>query len=98
MQRLTGATETKKRIVESAMEYYRRSFPPYIPQDVVEDLEKSLQSADIESHAAQIYPKYISTEDAVTFSVVMSFSAVYFSGPKGSVNSDSGACRRAAAA
>ncbi|WP_158751217.1 DUF2059 domain-containing protein [Acidobacterium sp. S8] len=64
MQRLTGAAETKKRIVESAMEYYRRSFPPYIPQDVVEDLEKSLRSADIESHAAQIYPKYISTEDA----------------------------------
>lgn len=64
MQQLTGATEMKKRIVSSAMEYYRRSFPPYIPQDVVDDLEKSLQNADIESHAAEIYPKYISTEDA----------------------------------
>ena len=64
MQQLTGATETKKRIIASAMEYYRRSFPPYIPQDVVDDLQKSLQSVDIESHAAEFYPKYSSTEDA----------------------------------
>lgn len=66
MQQLSGATALKKRIVESAMEYYRRSFPPFIPQDVVDDLDKSLQNADLESQAAQIYPKYISTEDATT--------------------------------
>jgi hypothetical protein len=64
MQELTGAAAMKKRIVANAMQYYRSSFPPYIPQDVVDDLDKSLQNADLESHAAEIYPKYISTEDA----------------------------------
>jgi hypothetical protein len=66
MQQLSGATALKKRIVDSAIEYYRRSFPPFIPQDVVDDLDKSLQNADLESQAATIYPKYISTEDATT--------------------------------
>jgi hypothetical protein len=56
--------EMQKRIVSNAMQFYRSQFPPYIPQDVVDDLEKSLQNADLESHAAEIYPKYLSTEDA----------------------------------
>ena len=64
MQELTGAEATKKRIVASAMQAYRSQFPPYVPADVIDDLDKSLQNADLESHAADIYPKYISTEDA----------------------------------
>ena len=64
MQELTGASATKKRIVANAIQFYRSQFPPYIPQDVIDDLEKSLQNADLESHAAEIYPKYLSTEDA----------------------------------
>lgn len=64
MQELTGAETTKKRIVANAMQFYRSQFPPYIPTDVIEDLDKSLQNADLESHAAEIYPKYLSTEDA----------------------------------
>lgn len=64
MQELTGASTTKKRIVANAIQFYRSQFPPYIPQDVIDDLEKSLQNADLESHAAEIYPKYLSTEDA----------------------------------
>lgn len=61
---MTGAADIKKRIVANAMQYYRRAFPSYIPADVIEDLGKSLESADLEAPAAQIYPKYISTEDA----------------------------------
>jgi hypothetical protein len=64
MQELTGAEATKKRIVANAMQFYRSQFPPYVPTDVIEDLDKSLQNADLESHAAEIYPKYLSTEDA----------------------------------
>ncbi len=64
MQELTGAAATKKRIVANAMQFYRSQFPSYVPQDVIDDLDKSLQNADLESHAAEIYPKYISTEDA----------------------------------
>jgi hypothetical protein len=64
MQELTGAPAMQKRIVSNAMQFYRSQFPPYIPQDVVDDLQKSLENADLESHAAEIYPKYLSTEDA----------------------------------
>lgn len=64
MQELTGAPAMQKRIVSNAMQFYRSQFPPYVPQDVVEDLQKSLENADLESHAAEIYPKYLSTEDA----------------------------------
>jgi hypothetical protein len=64
MQQLTGAEEMKKRIVANAMQYYRSAFPPFIPQDVIDDLDKSLQAADLNSKATEIYPKYISTEDA----------------------------------
>ena len=46
------------------MQFYRSQFPSYVPQDVIDDLDKSLENADLESHAAEIYPKYISTEDA----------------------------------
>jgi hypothetical protein len=64
MQELTGAPAMQKRIVSNAMQFYRSQFPPYVPQDVVEDLQKSLEKADLESQAAEIYPKYLSTEDA----------------------------------
>lgn len=64
MQELTGATAMQKRIVQSAMQYYHSQFPPYVPQDVIDDLSKSLENADLNSQAATIYPKYISTEDA----------------------------------
>jgi hypothetical protein len=64
MQEVMGAEATKKRIVAQAMQFYRSQFPPYVPSDVIDDLDKSLQNADLEAHAAEIYPKYISTEDA----------------------------------
>ena len=64
IQQLTGVTAMQKRVVASAMQYYHSQLPPYIPQDVVDDLTKSLETADLGSQAATIYPKYISTEDA----------------------------------
>lgn len=64
MQQLTGAEAMKKRIVSLALQSYRSQFPPYVPADVIDDLSKTLQSVDLESRAAEIYPKYISTEDA----------------------------------
>ncbi len=64
MQDLTKADEMQKQIVANVVRYYRNNTPAYIPHDVVDDLDKSLQSADLNSKATEIYPKYISTEDA----------------------------------
>jgi hypothetical protein len=64
MEQVTGVKEMQKRIVSSAMQYYRSQFPPFMPQDVIEDLSKSLESADLNAQATTVYPKYVSTEDA----------------------------------
>jgi uncharacterized protein len=64
MERLTGMRDMQKRIVSSAMQYYRSAFPPFMPQDVIDDLSKSLENADLNAQAKVIYQKYISTEDA----------------------------------
>ncbi|GEM_PF-1174377 len=64
MQAVTKTDDLKKHIVATAMQYYRSAFPPFIPQDVIDDLDKSLQTADLNAKAGEIYPKYISTEDA----------------------------------
>jgi hypothetical protein len=42
----------------------RQSFPPFMPQDVVEDLETSLEKIDFEPMAVEAYQKYVSSEDA----------------------------------
>jgi hypothetical protein len=64
MEQVTGVKDMQKRIVSSAMQYYRSQFPPFMPQDVLEDLTKSLENADLNAQAKTVYPKYISTEDA----------------------------------
>jgi primase-polymerase (primpol)-like protein len=64
MEQVTGVKDMQKRIVSSAMQFYRSQFPPFMPQDVIDDLTKSLENADLNAQAKTIYPKYISTEDA----------------------------------
>src|ERR1700742_3867659 len=64
MEQVTGVKDMQKHIVASAMQYYRSQFPPFVPQDVIEDLSKSLENADLNAQATTVYPKYVSMEDA----------------------------------
>ena len=61
---LTGTDKIKEQLIENAAAYFKRSFPPYIPADVMTDMNKSLSATDINTPVVAIYKKYLSTEDA----------------------------------
>ncbi|MGC2164352.1 MAG: DUF2059 domain-containing protein [Silvibacterium sp.] len=61
---LTGANHLAVQIMRGMMVNLRKSFPPYVPKDVIDDLEASMEKMDFESMAVVAYQKHISTEDA----------------------------------
>ena len=61
---LTGANRLKVQMMNGMMLYFRKAFPPYVPKDVIDDLETSLEKIDLEPMAIKAYQKHISTEDA----------------------------------
>ncbi len=61
---LTGTDKVKPRLIESVMSYTQRSFPPFVPADVREDVKTSLDKLDVDSSTTATYQKYLSTEDA----------------------------------
>jgi len=61
---LTGANQLKNQMMRGMMAYWRRAFPSFVPKDVFDDLESSLEKMDFEPMAVTAYQKRISTEDA----------------------------------
>lgn len=61
---LTGANQLKNQMMRGMMSYWRKSFPSFVPKDVFDDLESSLEKMDFEPVAVAAYQKRISTEDA----------------------------------
>lgn len=61
---LTGANRLKDQMIHNTMSYFQKAFPPYMPKDVVDDLETSFAKMDVEQIAVKVYQKHISTEDA----------------------------------
>ena len=64
LMRLTGTDKLKDRLVENILNYFQRVFPPFIPQDVRDDLKTSLDKMDIDTSTVSVYKRYLSTEDA----------------------------------
>jgi hypothetical protein len=62
---LTGAHRLAVQMMRGMMGYLQKSFPPYMPKDVMDDLEASLEKIDLEPMAVKTYQQHISTEDAV---------------------------------
>ncbi len=62
--KLTGTDQVKSRLVENILAYFQRAFPPFVPQDVKDDLKTSLDKMDIDTPTVATYQKYMSTEDA----------------------------------
>ncbi len=62
---LTGATNLKNQLMRGMMVYMRQSLPAYLPKEVIDDLETSLENADMEPMLIAAYQKHLSTEDAV---------------------------------
>ena len=61
---LTGTNKLKPELVENMHKYFQRSFPPFVPQDVKDDLNASIDKMDGETPVVEVYKKYLSTEDA----------------------------------
>jgi hypothetical protein len=64
---LTGANRLKDQMIHNTMTYLQKAFPPYMPKDVIDDLEASFAKLDVESMTVEEYQKHISTEDAAQF-------------------------------
>lgn len=61
---LTGGIELAHQATHRMMQDLRKAFPPFMPQDVIDDLDASLQKIDVEPIAVKAYQRHISTEDA----------------------------------
>ncbi len=64
IMQLTGTDQVKNKLIENVMQYTQRAFPPFVPNNVREDVHSSLEKMDVETPTIAIYQKYLSTEDA----------------------------------
>jgi len=63
MLQLTGAMNMSRQMLQGLMPLLRQSMPPYVPEDVMEDIQNSLMAADLESAVTHAYQAHLSTED-----------------------------------
>jgi hypothetical protein len=60
---LTGADTMKREMLDGLMPHLREAMP-YIPADVVEDLQRTLGTADFEGAMVRSFQMHLSTEEA----------------------------------
>lgn len=61
---LTGANKLARQVMHGMWSNIQKTFPPFIPKDVRDDLELSIMKINFEPLAIQAYQKHISTQDA----------------------------------
>lgn len=61
---LTGANQLRVQVMRKMMAQIKQAFPPFIPKDVMDDMESGLEKIDMEPMAVRVYQRYFSTEDA----------------------------------
>ncbi len=64
MLQLTGALGMIKQFADAMMPTIRQEMPPYMPDDVFADFQKSFLGANLEDAITRAYQKHVSTEDA----------------------------------
>ncbi len=65
LMHLTGAVRLGRQSMDQMMKYLRGVVPPYIPKDVMDDMQASMDNIDLASMVTKIYQKHISEKDAV---------------------------------
>ena len=63
LMQLMSTDKIKTRMLDNVTAYEQR-FPPFVPQDVKEDIHASFQKMDIDGQTVATYQRYLSTEDA----------------------------------
>lgn len=61
--RLTGTDPMKRQMIDEMLPYLKRMMP-YMPEDVVSDLETSLKTADFQGAMVGSFQQHLSMEDA----------------------------------
>jgi hypothetical protein len=61
---LSGADALEKQTMNNMMKYLHQVMPPFIPADVIDDIETRLKNADFDSQVIAIYKEHLSTRDA----------------------------------
>lgn len=63
MLELTGAVKMKEQLTHGYINYFHTSMP-FLPKDVTDDLEQSLDKVDLETPIIAIYKQHVSADDA----------------------------------
>ncbi len=63
MMQLTGAGNLARQMMEKLMPLMRQSMPPYMPSDVLDDIQSSMLHADLETPIIHVYQQHLSTDD-----------------------------------
>jgi hypothetical protein len=64
IMQLSGAHQLAVQMMRGIMVNMRGAFPPYVPKDVIDDIQSSLEKMDFEPMAIESYERHVSTEDA----------------------------------
>ncbi len=61
---LSGADALEKQTMRNMVKYLHQVMPPFIPADVIDDIENRLEHADFDAQVIAIYKEHLSTRDA----------------------------------
>lgn len=61
---LTGAVRQGRQSMDQMMKYLRGVVPPYIPKDVMDDMQTSMDHIDVAAMVTKIYQEHLSEKDA----------------------------------
>jgi uncharacterized protein len=61
---LSHSQELAKQVMQRMMSSLGKAFPPFMPKDVIAEIEHGLENINFEPMAVQAYQKHVSTEDA----------------------------------
>lgn len=64
MLKLTGANESARQAIARELGNLRQAFPPYMPEDVIQDLKTGFEHIDFGGLLIPIYQKTLSEKDA----------------------------------
>ncbi|HUY80902.1 MAG TPA: DUF2059 domain-containing protein [Acidobacteriaceae bacterium] len=62
---LSHAETLARQVMQREFAGMEKAFPPFMPKDVISELEHNLLSIDLEPMALKVYQEHVSSEDAV---------------------------------
>ena len=62
---LTGTAAMQKQVMHNMMPTLQKAMPPYMPQDVLDDFERSVLGKDMQDAIVRVYQQHLSSDDAV---------------------------------